>query len=56
MEMSDLQTTTAIIIEIITTIRVIIGPIKNKLILYPEIFWLCISLLHSDMIHIYTRM
>lgn len=56
LEMSEMDTKVVVIIEIITTLRVITHTINmQKLILYPQLFWLCVALLNSDIIHIYTR-
>lgn len=44
----------AITLEIIETLRTLIQHTEsNRLILYPQLFWLCVSLLRTDVIHIY---
>ncbi|EFC46366.1 predicted protein [Naegleria gruberi] len=55
-QQSSVETTKiAIVVEIIETLRVIVKNMdRNRLVLFPQIFWLSTALLHSDVTHIYV--
>ena len=42
--------------ELLLTMQVMVeGMAAEKMILYPQMFWGCVALLHTDLVHVYTH-
>ncbi|KAL9643542.1 hypothetical protein ABK040_010155 [Willaertia magna] len=53
---TDKTTKIAVVVEIIDTIRVVVKHMdKQRLTMFPQLFWLATSILHTDVIHIYVH-
>ncbi|XP_078448512.1 ARM repeat superfamily protein isoform X2 [Wolffia australiana] len=43
-------------VEILLTLRVMVDALEpEKVILYPQLFWACVAMLHTDFVHVYCH-
>jgi len=43
-------------VEILLTLKVIVENMEpEKVILYPQLFWGCVAMMHTDYVHIYCQ-
>ncbi|KAL3692961.1 hypothetical protein R1sor_006612 [Riccia sorocarpa] len=53
---SPSQAVLGFVMEILLTLQVMVEIMEpEKVILYPQVFWGCVAMLHTDFVHVYTQ-